>query len=139
MSQENLRVIEHAIAAVNERDIDGYLACCTEDIVLRTPLAEVVGAYEGPDAIRRFFADIEDTAPNFQFHLERLDLIGTDRALAFLHTTGSGRVSGVPINTRTANVYDFVAGKIKRVHIFSDRQEALEAVGLSEQDAHAES
>ena len=132
MSQENLKLIERSIVAVNERDIDGYLACCTEDIVLRTPWAEVGGAYEGPDAIRRFFADIEDTAPNFQFHLERLDLIGTDRALAFLHTTGSGRVSGVPINTRTANVYDFVAGKIKRIHIFSDRQEALEAAGLSE-------
>ena len=137
MSEENLKVVKRAIAAVNERDIDGYLACCTEDIVLRTPWAEVGGAYEGPDAIRRFFADIEDAAPNFQLHLERLDLIGTDRALAFLHTTGSGRVSGVPINTRSANVYDFAAGKIKRVHIFSDRREALEAVGLSEQDARS--
>ena len=132
MSQENLKVVERAIAAVNDRDIDGYLACCTEDIVLRTPIADVVGAYEGPDAIRRFFADIEDTAPDFLLQVDRLDLIGADRALAFLHTTGSGRVSGLPVDARTANVYDFVAGKIKRVHIFSDRQEALEAVGLSE-------
>jgi len=132
MSQENLKVVERAIAAVNERDIDGYLAYCTQDIVLRTPWAEVGGAYEGPDAIRRFFADMEDTAPDFLLHLERLDLIGADRALAFLHLTGSGRVSGMPVDTATANVYDFDAGKIKRVQIFSDRQEALGAVGLSE-------
>jgi ketosteroid isomerase-like protein len=137
MSQENLRVIERAIAAVNERDIDGYLACCTEDVVLQTPMTEVVGAYEGPDAIRRFFADIEDTNPDFHLHVERLDSIGPDRALAFLSATGSGRASGIPMNTRTANVYELAAGKIKRVHIFSDRRKALEAVGLSEQDAHA--
>jgi hypothetical protein len=132
MSQENLRVIDRAIAAVNERDVDAYLACCTDDVVLRTPLAEVVGAYEGPPAIRRFFADIEDTAPDFQLHVERLALVGGNRALAFLHTTGSGRVSGVPLDTSTANIYDFAAGKIKRIHIFMDRQEALETAGLSE-------
>jgi ketosteroid isomerase-like protein len=32
----------------------------------------------------------------------------------------------------SANVYDLVDGKIRRVRIFLDRQEALEAVGLRE-------
>jgi hypothetical protein len=35
----------------------------------------------------------------------------------------------------SANVYDLAHGKIKCIRIFLDRQEALEAVGLSEQDA----
>ncbi len=132
MSQENLRVIERAIAAINERDIDGYLACCTADIALRTPWAEVGGVYEGPAAIRRFFGDMEDTAPDFQLHIDRLDSIGADRAIAFLHGTATGRTSGIPMETRTANIYDFAAGKIKHVDIFNDRQEALEAAGISE-------
>jgi hypothetical protein len=34
--------------------------------------------------------------------------------------------------TPTANVYDLVEGKIRRVRIFMDRQEALAAVRLSE-------
>ena len=34
MSQENLEVVERAVAALNERDIDRYLGCCTEDIEL---------------------------------------------------------------------------------------------------------
>jgi hypothetical protein len=32
MSQENLELVKRAVAALNERDIDRYLACCTEDI-----------------------------------------------------------------------------------------------------------
>ena len=37
MSQENVEVVERAVAAVTAQDIDGYLACCIEDIELRTP------------------------------------------------------------------------------------------------------
>ena len=29
MSEENVEIVERAIAALNERDIDDYLACCT--------------------------------------------------------------------------------------------------------------
>jgi transcription initiation factor TFIID subunit TAF12 len=38
----------------------------------------------------------------------------------------------VPAGTPTANVYEFANAKIRRVRIFADRQQALEAVGLSE-------
>src|SRR5215213_1566703 len=96
MSQENAEIVERAVAAVNERDIDGYLACCTDDIELRTPLAAISGVYDGPDAIRRFFADIQDTSPDFHIDLERVKAIGADRVIAFLRTTSSGRASGIP-------------------------------------------
>jgi ketosteroid isomerase-like protein len=134
MSQENVEVVKRAIAAVNERDIDRYLAGCTEDVELRTPLAAIGGVYEGPDGIRRFFADIQDTSPDFRLHLEHVEAIGADRVLAFLHTTASGRASGIPTaaGTPTTNVYELVQGKIRRIRIFWDRQEALEAVGLRE-------
>jgi hypothetical protein len=39
MSEENVRLVERAIAAINARDIEGYLACCTESIKLETPMA----------------------------------------------------------------------------------------------------
>src|SRR3954470_1106065 len=96
MSQENVDLVRRAVAAVNARDIDRYLACCTEDVELRTPLAAIGGVYEGPDAIRRFFADIEDTAPDFRLDLERVEAIDEDRVLAFVHLTASGRTTGIP-------------------------------------------
>ena len=132
MSQENVEVVRRAVAAVNERDIDRYLANCTEDIELRTPLAAIGGVYEGPDAIRRFFADIEDTAPDFRLDIERVEAIDEDRVLAFLHLNASGRTTGIPTPADTTNLYELVDGKISRVRIFLDRQEALEAAGLRE-------
>ena len=65
MSQENVRLVERAIAAINARDIEGYRACCTENVKLETPMVAVGGVYEGIDGIRRYFADIEDAAPDF--------------------------------------------------------------------------
>ena len=72
MSQENVEIVQRAIAAVNDRDVDRYLACCTEDIQMRTPLAPIEGVYEGADAIRRFFANVQDTSPDFRIEVERL-------------------------------------------------------------------
>ena len=63
MPQENVRLVERAIAAINARDIESYRACCTEDVKLETPMAAVGGVYEGIDGIRRYFADIEEAGP----------------------------------------------------------------------------
>jgi hypothetical protein len=132
MSQENVEVVERAIAALNARDIEAYLACCTEDIQLHTPLAAVSGVYEGPAGIRRFFADVEDAAPDFRLNLERIQEIGANQVLTFMNVTATGRASGLPSKTPTANVYELANGKIRRLQIFADRQRALEAVGLRE-------
>jgi hypothetical protein len=39
MSRANVYVVERAIAAINARDTDAYLACCTESVELLLPLA----------------------------------------------------------------------------------------------------
>jgi ketosteroid isomerase-like protein len=135
MSQENVEIVERAVAAINQRDIAGYLACCTDDVELIwiTPASGVAGAsFEGADGIRRFFADIADFNPAFSIAFERLEAVGTGRVLAFMQLTGSGRASGIPTDAETANVYDLVDGGIKRIRVFFDRDEALKAAGLSE-------
>jgi ketosteroid isomerase-like protein len=132
MSQENVRVIERAIAAINARDLDGYLACCTEDIRLETPLASVGGVYEGADGIRRFLTDVEDAAPDFRIELDGVEEVNSERVLAFLRTGSTGRASGIRLAASSTNVYDLLDGKISHIRIFLDRQQALKAVGLAE-------
>jgi hypothetical protein len=129
MSREDR--VRNAISAVNERDVEAYLACCTDDIQLYTPIAHFTGPNEGTTGIRRFFQDIEDASPDFHLELERFELVG-DQALAFLRAHGSGRVSGVPLDFETANVYDFEGDRIKRIRIFFERREALELLGIPE-------
>jgi ketosteroid isomerase-like protein len=142
MSHENLEAVQEVIAAVNDRDLDRYLAHCTESIQLETPWAAVEGVYEGRDAIRRLFSDLGDTLPDFRLVIERLEPVGSDRVLAFLRASATGRASGIAAGSGalsatgpdipSANVYDFAGGKIRRIRVFLNRQAALSAVGLRE-------
>ena len=119
-----------AIAAINARDIDAYLACCTENVELLLPM---VGAeYLGADGIRRFFTDIEDIGPDFRIEVQRVQAIGDSTAIAFLRVGATGRASGIVTGAESANVYYFIDGKISRIRIFLDRDEALEAAGLAD-------
>ena len=52
---------------------------------------------------------------------------------------GIGRQSGVETKATAAHVWRFRNGMIIRQTTFQTLDEALEAVGLSEQDAHADS
>jgi ketosteroid isomerase-like protein len=131
VSQENVEIVERAVAAMNARDLDGYLACCTEDIELHTPLAPVGGVYVGADGIRRFLIDIDDAAPDFRLDLQGTEAIGADRVIASVHASSTGRTTGIPLVVDSTNVYDFVERRIKCVRIFPDREQALKAVGLA--------
>ena len=137
-----MEVVRGVISAVNNRDLDRYVAHCTENIQLETPWAPVEGVYEGPDAIRRFFSDLRDTLPDFQLVIERLVPIGADRILALLRASATGRASGITAGADvlsatdrampTATLFDLAGGKVRRIRVFLDRQEAFEAVGLRE-------
>jgi len=127
-----VEVVKEAVAALNERDLDHYLACCTKDVQLLPPTAAIEGAYEGAAGVRRFFADVQDAMPDFRLDIEHLDPLGPDRVLVSLRATGSGRTSAINTDFQVTNIYDLADGKIRRVQVFRDRQEALEAAGLSE-------
>jgi ketosteroid isomerase-like protein len=132
MPQENVRLVERAIAAINARDIESYRACCTEDVKLETLMAAVGGVYEGIDGIRRFLTDVEEVAPDFRMELDGVEEVDSKRVIAFLRNNSTGRVSGIRMEWPQTNVYDLIDGKISHVRMFLDRQEALKAVGLEE-------
>ena len=132
MSDENVEVVWRAIAAVNARNIDGYLSYCTDDVELHTPVEPIAGTYAGAEDIKRFFADIEDAGPDFRIDVHGLEAIAADRVLASLHITSTGRSSGIPVETDPTNIYDFTEGKISCIRVFLDRNEALKAVGLED-------
>ena len=132
MSRENATLVERAIAAINARDIEGYLACCTENVKLETPMAGVGGVYEGIDGIRRFLTDVEEAAPDFRIELDGVEEVDSKRVIAFLRNSSTGRASGIRMAWPQTNVYDLIDGKISHIRIFIDRDEALKAVGLAE-------
>jgi len=132
MTRENVTTVRLAIAALNERDVDAYLACCVEDVELQTPLSPVEGAYRGTTGIRRFFSDIASTGSDFRVEIERIQALGSDRVLTLMRITASGRESGVDMGAETANVYDLIEGKIKTIAIYLNREDGRRAAGLAD-------
>jgi ketosteroid isomerase-like protein len=130
MAQENVEIVRRVLAALNARDLEGYLSCCRDDVELHLPV--VAGVYEGPEGIKRWFADIEDAGPDFHIDLRGVKAIGGNQVLAFTHAASTGRASGVPLTMENAIIYDLIGGKISRIRIFLDHSEALKAVGLEE-------
>jgi ketosteroid isomerase-like protein len=130
MSQANVEIVRRVLAAVNAHDLEGYLTCCSEDVELHLPV--VAGVYEGPEGIKRWFADIEDAGPDFHIDLRCVKAIGGNQVLAVVHVASTGRASGVPVTAEATNVYDLIDGKISRIRILLDPHEALKAVGLEE-------
>ena len=130
MSQENVGIVRRAVAAINDRDLDGYMACCSEHVELCTPL--IAGVYEGRKGIQRYFSDVEDAAPDFRIEIDRVEPVGPGQVLAFIRTRCTGRETGIPLGFGATNVYDLVDGQITRVRIFLDASEAPKAVGLEE-------
>ena len=135
-SEENFELVRRAIAALNARDIDGYLSCCTEDVRLQPAWSTVQGDYEGPDGIRRFFSDLGDAFPDFRLEIEDLEPVRTTRVLALLRVHATSRASGIAagqpegtVGNPIATIYDFADGKIERIRAIMDREEARQLAG----------
>jgi hypothetical protein len=62
-----------------------------------------------------------------------------DRLLILGRVKGSGLRSGAPFDDQWANLLTISAGRVIREQPFFSHHEALDAAGLSEQRAHADS
>ena len=131
MSQENIVVVKRAISAINERDVDAYLALCNPNFVLINPMAPIEGPNRGEGGIRDFFEGINEGARRFELKIGRLQALADDRVIAWLtlHVESEGGFSQTQSLT---NLYELEGGKLSRVRVFRDPEEALEAAGLEE-------
>jgi ketosteroid isomerase-like protein len=138
MSQENVEIVKAWYDAFNREDWDAMIKDAAPGLEVDFsrsdgPLAGVFGL----DQIRRLveeFSEIWESA-RLEPHefIEAGDLVvvpGTQ------HVTGRG---GIEVAARGAFVWTVRNGAIERMVMYQSRQDALEAVGLSEQDAHADS
>ena len=131
MSEENVEVVERLIAALNAGDVDQYLALCTPDVEIVPPTASIEGVGRGEEGLRAYFSGLSEAWPGYRIAVEQLQALDGDRVLAL---TRAAAVSpgGFHADQPMASLYDFAGAKIRRIEVFLDRAEALEAVGLRE-------
>jgi ketosteroid isomerase-like protein len=131
MSQENVEIVKRLIAALSERDGEGYVALCTSDVQMVSPVAAIEGTTVGTDGIRQFFSGLKEAWSEFHLDVERIQAVGDDRVLALMKLTGVSE-GGVPITQPLSSVYELAAGRLCRVRVYLDRAEAVKAAGLAE-------
>jgi ketosteroid isomerase-like protein len=140
MSQENVdRVFYELADAFNRCDQDAFLALWDEDAELVSRLVAIEGAYHGHDGIRRWWESVFDAWPDLTFEVVALRAIKDDLTLATVIFRGHGGGSGVPVEQMQWHVARWRDKKTVWLKVYAAEAEALEAVGLSEQDAHADS
>ena len=133
MSQENVEVARNAFEGFNARDLEQAMRDMDPNIEWR-PLGvmthgEVV---VGLDGVRRFFEEWMDSFDDFRLIVEEIVEAPTG-ALATTRASGRGARSGLEMTgIQFFQVVEIRDGKIQSLQMFGDREEALEAAGLSE-------
>jgi len=132
MSQENVEIANQLVEAWNRGDIDAFLALFDlECEVVFHPDVPEPGPFHGHDELRRW---IDGFLAAWEFY--RADVVEVadkgDDVFAALHLVGRGTGSGIGIDETEGHVFTIREGKIVRWRNFKEREEALEAAGLSE-------
>jgi ketosteroid isomerase-like protein len=129
--------------AYNRRDLDAAVIGAHPDFEFhpaRTWIDSglVESCYRGREGYRRYVAASAEVWGE-QIDLKPVELIDLGERFVVLATTRMrGQVSGVPLTENYAYVGTLKDGRVTHVQEYFDHAEALEAVGLSEQDAHAD-
>jgi ketosteroid isomerase-like protein len=149
MSQENVErlraVVEVFLAGTSEPDREAMLTKITElydpDMELDSSegsVLDVSGVYRGTAAVKQFWRECLAARETTEIEYEEVD--AGDRNVQLFDMRMRGRSTGIEMPFgKVAWVYTFRDGLIVHMKLYMSQSEALEAVGLSEQDAHADS
>jgi ketosteroid isomerase-like protein len=130
MSPENLEIVRRLLDAVERNDLPAALACLDPALEWVPLRAATEGTYHGHEGYERFVADTNDNFEIFEPHFELRELGDGVLAWGSIHVRGSG--SGVEMDIPTGGVFELRAGKIVRWQDSGSKEQALEALGLSE-------
>jgi ketosteroid isomerase-like protein len=143
MSQENVEIARQAHEAFNRPDgvfdLDGFHRLTDPDLVVdwsRSAGLEA-GIYKGEAASRRFWSTFFQAFERVV--VEPLEFIEHGESVVVPHHLRAWGRDGVKVEARSTVVLTFRDGRITEVRLYRQAAEALEAVGLFEQDAHADS
>ena len=128
MSEANVEIIKRGFDAYLRGDVASATAIYADDIVFN-PAEEA--PIHGREAVLSYLRRWED--PWDEYELQAEEFIGAgDCVVVTIHVRARGAASGIEVDARSHQVYTLRDGKLVRMDEFLDRDEALDAAGLSE-------
>jgi ketosteroid isomerase-like protein len=135
MSQENVEIVRRGTDAYNRGDLDGILEDWASDAVLDWSNSRGfdAGVFRGYDEIRAHWQRL--LAAFDEVRIELVDPIELEDGRLIVENVGylRGR-DGIEVQTRSAWLITIRDGETTSFTLYQTKQDALEAVGLSEQD-----
>jgi ketosteroid isomerase-like protein len=140
MSQENVKLAEKLLDVYNERSFVENVDLIDPDIVWdmsRVNLPDAVSP-SGPSAFLSFMQSWGEGFESEQVEAEEIIDAG-DRVVIVIQHHARSSMSHIEFAQHFAMIWTFRDGRAVRLELYPTRAEALQAVGQSEQDAHADS
>jgi ketosteroid isomerase-like protein len=132
MSQENVEIVQRIFDGWAVGDFSTGLADLDPHVVfiVRHPFPEAVET-AGPDGIREYMRRFLDNWESYAVEARHLQAVG-DVVMADAVQRGEGKASRIEMEQEFFMLFTFRGGKVVRIESILDRDQALEAAGLSE-------
>jgi ketosteroid isomerase-like protein len=136
MSRQNVELVRGIYEAVARRDDVTPFEVYADDIVwdwsnARRAALQTKAIYNGHEGVRQMWREAVSVFGEVDLEVEELMDAG-DQVLAVICEREVGRASGAPVETAHLAVWTLADGKVTQMQVFDDRQQALEAAGLSD-------
>src|SRR4051794_35451035 len=132
MSQENVELTRRFVDAYNRRDLEWISEIIDPTFEFRSRFVGIEAVHRAPEGFpHSYFEMLDEAYEHFQVVLSEYIDAGA-AVLATGRAEWRGKVSGVQGETPILPAFWLQAGKLLRAETFTDRAEALAAVGLSE-------
>ena len=132
MSEENVEIVRRMFEAYSTGDNAAALAAFDPDVEYdMTLLRPDGGVFQGPDGVAEAMRTWTGAFEDWRFEIEEM-IDADDRVFVATRQFGRGKGSGVETKHTTFEVWTLRSGKIVHFKGYLDREQALEAAGLSE-------
>ena len=135
MSQENVDIVRRVFTAGSGGDPAAGQAAF--DPTAEWDMSGVAGwaekdVYRGTDEILPFLQGWASSWRGWHYDIDELREAGAEQVFVAIHEWATGVESNASVDQRRYFAVDVEDGRIVRVRMFSERADALKAVGLSE-------
>jgi ketosteroid isomerase-like protein len=132
MSQENVEIVRGFIAAWNAHDRAAMAGYLHPDAVFHSAITNVVGeTFHGRDRIVEIFDRWEEEWSAIRWEVDEYIDVDETRVVTLHKVIATGRASGLETVRELGGVLELQEGLVVSQWIYLDRNEALEAAGLS--------
>jgi ketosteroid isomerase-like protein len=133
MSQENVELVRKLCDVYNERTFAENLDLIEPDIVWDLSRVELPdgSTYTGRFELSGFVETWEEGFESEHVEIEEIVDAG-DRVITMIRHSGRGKLSQIEVDQHYAMVWTLRSGRAARMDMYPTREEAFEAVGLSQ-------